>query len=431
MEKTPPKDPFSIADEFEDEVEDATPKPKYKPLRRKPDHPPTEQPLTPKNPITLLNNSLIERLRRSLDQDKLSDASKDEDDDQPAAELSDTDSEDRPLVAKAKRKVDDEEDVPIRQRFFSRKKQVGKIEKISEESSSEELKIMTPSPLRRTSRERRRTSRYVSDDEGAEAATPKPVEPKMPLRRSSRVSSNETKDVKKGRGKPNSLASASSPVKKGEAKPLGCAKTCTCFICDFTSTRKWSLDRHFKLVHKLEPKNCRQCKKIFELSALASHSCQDSKLFEENNLSPASESPAPQVEQTPPKYVQKTPTKSDLRSPASFYSNRYRELLTQFSPTSAGKRKESPNLKDLLSKCSNIRNGKLDLNYVTPKQMDAVSRFVRGDDKRVSVSFYLKSFGEKNGAYFFSVCFSGQLRCPSAWNASGRTSAIRSLKRSP
>ena len=53
----------------------------------------------------------------------------------------------------------------------------------------------------------------------------------------------EAKDVKKGRGKPNSLA---SPVKEdgGGIRPLGCAVAITCFLCkDFSSTRKWSLDR--------------------------------------------------------------------------------------------------------------------------------------------------------------------------------------------
>lgn len=160
------------------------------------------------------------------------------------------------------------------------------------------------------------------------------------------------------------------------------------------------LDRHFKLVHKLEPKYCRPCKKIFEASAIGQHKCTDPKLFEENNLrkeweringgskgGSKSRETSPEVFKTPdlplaaisPNKGQRTPTKSDKSSPASFYSSRYRDLLHQFSPTSMGKKQSAPNLVELLAKCAN-RKGKLELNYVTPKQMEAVTRFVQGDN---------------------------------------------------
>ena len=386
--------------------------------------------------------------------------------------------EDAAVPAKAPRKDKDaaedkakEEEAKSAESEMDISIQAEKTEKEDTEEDEGKLKIVTPSPLRRTSRERRRTSRYISDTEedkskqksetkvgdavaaptdksspkesqkldplGVKAdkegsdsiaakrvldfdAKPCPEEEKS-LRRSSRISSNEQEtkkeeipvkksdkeeaeikadeeetkppvvdaDVKKGRGKPNSLA---SPV-KNEVQPLGCAITISCYICkDFSSSRKWSLDRHFKLVHKLEPKYCRPCRKIFEATSFDAHKCVDPKLFEENNLKPEFKEPlAPPPPLSPsPTRVTKTPTKAEMGAPATFYSARYRDLLHQFSPTSQGKKSNSPNLQELLSKCANLRNGKLDLNYVTPKQMEAVAKFVQGDDTQEKVEYKFK-----------------------------------------
>ena len=85
-----------------------------------------------------------------------------------------------------------------------------------------------------------------------------------------------------------------------------------------------------------------------------------------------------EIEEVAPRAVFRTPTKKDLKAPKQFYSRRYCDLLTQFSPKKPPK--DGFNLSDLLKSSRFYRNGKLELNYITPKQLEAVEQFMIGDN---------------------------------------------------
>jgi hypothetical protein len=70
----------------------------------------------------------------------------------------------------------------------------------------------------------------------------------------------------------------------------------------------------------------------------------------------------------------------DVSARPTFYSRRYKNLLQEFSPKKNGRAiVENDDVREILQKTSFLRNGKLDLNYVTPSQLKAVEQFLLGD----------------------------------------------------
>ena len=162
--------------------------------------------------------------------------------------------------------------------------------------------------------------------------------------------------------------------------------------------------RHFKAIHGYSGKKCRKCGHFWLKEQIDRHPCaeQPSHMVERprGKVTEASKTrvaavltaqPKPRVT-TPIKKVNKdadqkieyaeisklifkTPTKKDLSAPTQFYSRRYKELLSQFSP----KKLSCNDLKDMMQSSRFLRNGKLDLNYITPKQLEAVQDFMIGD----------------------------------------------------
>ena len=162
--------------------------------------------------------------------------------------------------------------------------------------------------------------------------------------------------------------------------------------------------RHFKAIHDYSGKKCRKCGHFWLKEQIDGHPCAEQpsrmverprgKVTETSNTRVAATltgQPKPRVT-TPIKKVNKdadqkieyaeisklifkTPTKKDLSAPTQFYSRRYKELLSQFSP----KKLSCNDLKDMMQSSRFLRNGKLDLNYITPKQLEAVQDFMIGD----------------------------------------------------
>ena len=160
--------------------------------------------------------------------------------------------------------------------------------------------------------------------------------------------------------------------------------------------------RHFQAIHRYKGKKCRKCGHFWQIEQIEDHPCDDQPnhfrerpqdLKERPLLQQSKKSIQREVDddeededieedeeecyQVEAKFVFRAPTKQELKAPIRFYSRRYKELLSQFSPKKLSK--DCPGLSDLLQSSRFQRNGKLDLNYITPTQLEAVQEFMLGD----------------------------------------------------
>ena len=182
---------------------------------------------------------------------------------------------------------------------------------------------------------------------------------------------------------------------KSEKILLPCGSGYKCRLCPYEGP---NILRHFLAIHNWTAKKCRKCDQFWEKAIFDDHPCgsdqpdvsngdlnDDENEVEEDGVS---SDVGTDSEQELPAPIFRTPTKRDLKAPKTFYSSRYSELLSQFSPKKLTK--DCPNLSDLLRSSRFHRNGKLELNYITPKQLEAVQEFMMGDrSSRVCIKLFI------------------------------------------
>ena len=186
--------------------------------------------------------------------------------------------------------------------------------------------------------------------------------------------------------------------------PFANAAKRTCLKCDDFKGKRFALIRHIKEAHGgIKTKFCKGCSVIFKTRHLKLHTCEEfvkreEELKKEMLEAKKAKKLAAKADKTTPvipeihqamDYKLKTPTKSDLKKPVVFYSRRYSSLLKEFSPKKVGK-PGNDHLSELLQKTSALRNGRLDLNYVTPSQLKAVEQFMLGDSTYRVLIFFSK-----------------------------------------
>ena len=183
---------------------------------------------------------------------------------------------------------------------------------------------------------------------------------------------------------------------KSETDPtlMPCGSGTKCRTCPYDGP---NILRHFQAIHGWQAKKCRKCTHFWEKKHFEEHPCSDkiydfksdnvvclgpkkvaaTKKVVEAEASEPEEEAEDEEDQEELAPVFKTPTKRDLQAPTQFYSRRYSDLLSQFSPKKLSK--DCPNLSEIMRSSRFHRNGKLDLNYITPKQLEAVQDFMLGD----------------------------------------------------
>ena len=137
-------------------------------------------------------------------------------------------------------------------------------------------------------------------------------------------------------------------------EPVADIKLKKCLLCKNEERfLKTELIKHLKEIHQIKGFSCKVCKFMFKSCQLKNHQC----------------------ERIPQEIKPQTTPKKDKKP--TFYSTRYRNLLQEFSPKKA---QQNEDLGEMMQKCV-LRNGKLELNYVTPIQLKAVEEFLFGDPK--------------------------------------------------
>ena len=194
------------------------------------------------------------------------------------------------------------------------------------------------------------------------------------------------------------------PLKrKPDVKAVGDVNTKSCLVCDAKGFKKrLHLVNHLRQEHDLRTQFCKPCNFIFKFGAaeFGKRTCcvddaQDKSASVDEDLDTSAE--IEDDEEVPEKV---TPVKVlRKREKAVFYSRRYKNLLAEFSPKKV--QNGNDDLEGMLHKTSFLRNGKLDLNYITPNQLKAVEEFMFGDPTIEKV--FIFNFFEK--IRILSVCY--------------------------
>ena len=236
-----------------------------------------------------------------------------------------------------------------------------------------------------------RTNKYPSKEEMNELAKTIGVLPIKILwwcthRR--RQDKKKGSDVEKPAEESISLKSTTtkkSPPKVVEIKPVGDYLAKRCLECDeCTNANKHVIAKHLKEKHELKIKSCYKCKRIFKTRGYKKHTCDPDRKVEK----PGEETIVEENGDIKPLMVKKVIP--DLSKKPVFYSRRYKNLLQEFSPKKSVTVHD--HVGDMMQKTSVLRNGKLELNYVTPNQLKAVEEFLFGDPSIEKVYYFLLFF---------------------------------------
>ena len=173
-------------------------------------------------------------------------------------------------------------------------------------------------------------------------------------------------------GSPTKTSPGGTKRKPRVIEPVGDVLAKTCLKCSQGGfAKRLHLITHLRQEHELKVKSCTECNFIFRFCHFKRHDCAPRTKIEEkvaNAVLPVTPNKSIISPKVSPAKMQTKPT---------FFSKRYHNLLQEFSP----KKNQSSNqdLGEMLTKTSFHRNGKLELNYVTPTQLKAVEEFLYGD----------------------------------------------------
>ena len=178
---------------------------------------------------------------------------------------------------------------------------------------------------------------------------------------------------------------------------MPCGSGTKCRTCPYDGP---NILRHFQAIHGWQAKKCRKCTHFWEKKSFEEHPCSGKVydftsdnvvcvpqkkvavaakkvVVDPDGVEDTDQDDDDELDQEELAPVFKTPTKRDLQAPTQFHSRRYSDLLSQFSPKKLSK--DCPSLSEIMRSSRFHRNGKLDLNYITPKQLEAVQDFMLGD----------------------------------------------------
>ena len=216
---------------------------------------------------------------------------------------------------------------------------------------------------------------------------------------------------------PSKITNDKTPVKiplkrKPDVNAVGDVNKKSCLVCNAGGFKKrLHLVNHLRQEHDLRIQFCKPCNFVFKFGAdFRNHTC----LLDNDQDKSASVDEGDEIEEDDDNDQEEvpevqTPIKSlKKREKAVFYSRRYKNLLAEFSPKKV--QNGNDDLEEMLHKTSFLRNGKLDLNYITPNQLKAVEEFMFGDPtiEKVFIYFILKTI--RILSVLLTFCFSSSNR---------------------